>query len=126
MAKSFEVRGFDKLMQNLNKEVGEIENRTAKGILTAIAHVRRDMDKTPPLIPVDTGNLRSSWTVTTSKVGTAFEARFGFTANYAIYVHEIMGRKFNRPGAGPRFFYAALRRNQSTILEIIAQEASIK
>lgn len=123
--KSFQIRGFDKLMKQLNTEVAGIQDRTAKGILKAVAHVRTDMDKTPPLIPIDSGNLRRSWTVVTYNVSDAFVARFGFTANYAIPVHEVMGRSFKRPGAGPRFFYAAIRRNQQKILDIIAEEAAI-
>ena len=44
----------------------------------------------------------------------------GFSANYAITVHENMEGKFKRPGAGPKFFESALARNHLNILKIIA------
>jgi len=38
----------------------------------------------------------------------------------------MVGANFQRPGAGAKFFEAALKRNQGKILEIIRQEARIK
>lgn len=45
----------------------------------------------------------------------------GFTAAYAIPVHEDMTAKFKRPGSGPKFFEAALKRNYSKFLQILAK-----
>ena len=61
----------------------------------------------------------------------------GFSANYAVFVHENLDADFarpkkvggklknRRPGAGARFFSAALDRNHHEILRIIAQHAKI-
>lgn len=46
----------------------------------------------------------------------------GFTANYALYVHENMEASFRRPGAGPKFLEDALRRNAREVLQIIAKD----
>jgi hypothetical protein len=43
----------------------------------------------------------------------------GFTANYAIFVHENMDAVFKRPGSGPKFLEKALERNQIKILKTI-------
>jgi hypothetical protein len=54
----------------------------------------------------------------------------GFSANYAIYVHENVGAKFHytdiktkkthgRPGAGAKFFEAAWERNKKQVLILI-------
>lgn len=54
---------------------------------------------------------------------------FGFSANYAVFVHEMVeGGKpinWNRPGSGPKFFQAALTRESGEILSILRQEARI-
>jgi len=50
----------------------------------------------------------------------------GFSANYAMFVHENVGANFKRPGSGAKFFEAALKRNKGKILEIIRSNAQIK
>ena len=88
------------------------------------------MEKTPPLIPLDTGNLRASWFTTTFRKFKNLGLILGFNANYAVFVHEMVdkgkGINWKRPGSGPKFFEAALNRNHKQILQIIAKNASIK
>lgn len=61
------IEGFDKVMANLNKELEGIKNRSVEGLIMAAAFVRRDTEKTPPITPVDLGNLRASWFVVSAK-----------------------------------------------------------
>lgn len=124
------ITGVDRVIHNLNREIKKIEGANLRGLIRAAALVREDMDKTQPLIPVDTGNLRASWTVRPIKQGEVAAVECGFTANYALFVHEMMGTRgqtinWSRPGSGPKFFQAALFRNRDRILEIIRQEAEI-
>ena len=58
--------GIENVMKNLNKEMGKLKVRSSKGLLKAAILIRRDMDKTPPLIPVDISNLRASWYIVTA------------------------------------------------------------
>lgn len=60
------IKGLDKVMRNLNKEIMKIKGATLKGMLRGAAIIRKSMDNTPPLIPVDTGAMRSSWFIVTS------------------------------------------------------------
>ena len=118
--------GFDQVVKNLNKAIQEIEGRSMKGLIRAVAFIRYDMDHTQPLIPVgETGNLRSSWISEAIYVKGKPAVICGFGANYAVYVHENIGANFQRPGAGAMFFSAALNRNHKRILEIIREEAKI-
>lgn len=55
------VRGINTIMKRLNVKAKEIEFKTTKGMVKVGSLVRRDMEESPPLIPVDTGNLRASW-----------------------------------------------------------------
>lgn len=121
----FKIQGFDRVAKNLRKEASKIDNASLKGLILATAFIRRDMDKTPPLIPVDTGNLRDSYRTFPSKQKR--NVVFGFTANYAAKVHfSSLERNWRRPGSGPLFFSAALTRNRSKILSIIAENAKIR
>jgi hypothetical protein len=54
------LEGTDEVLKNLNSAIKRIKKRSMKGLLKATILIRRDMDKTPPLIPVDLGNLRAS------------------------------------------------------------------
>ncbi len=124
--KKFKIKGMKKLMENLNNEIQAIEGRSMKGLIEGVRIIRYDMGKTPPLVPVDTRNLDSSFFTSPIRKGKNPVLQFGFSANYAAFVHEMSGRKFQRPGAGPRFLYAAIERNKDNVLEAIRKNAEIK
>lgn len=161
------VKGFDIVMSNLNKAIMNIEGGTLKGLLLAAALIRRETERTPPLTPVDTGNLRASWFVVSSQKQRIGKARvssdvhgkliqtgkfkgkkkaemaanhtstiqqakailhsrkedivvmMGYTANYALFVHESVDKQFHREGSGPKWFETAIKNNSSSILNII-------
>lgn len=155
------IKGIDKVLSNLNKEIQAIQERSLKGLIIAGAEVLNDVDKTSPLIPVDLGNLRSSRFLV-SKIGTqnaspsfkndrgdaaqlsydhaqaVADARsaisgirmpvviLGYSANYSIPVHEREDVKnWSRPGSGPKFLEASLKRNKAKILQTIKDNAKI-
>lgn len=134
------IKGMDIVLNNLNKEILKIRGRSMKALIIAAAYVRADMDKTEPLIPVDTGTMRNNWTTSPahSIAGKIVGLRIGFGAlNYAAYVHEryeggkwgegTVGKiNWTRPGSGPKFFQAALYRNTGVILDIIREEVKIR
>lgn len=161
MAKIRNLKGLDKVLFNLNKEISKIEERSLKGLIRGGIIVIRGTEDTPPKIPVDEGNLRASRFLTTSKgdipegaspqfkgenaselnsghsetiaqsKSKAKEAGMpgvvlGFSANYAMPVHENVGVTFQRPGSGAKFFEASLKRNAKKILQVIGEEARIK
>lgn len=107
-----------------------MEGRTMKGLIECAAFIQYDMDKTPPIVPVKTRNLQSSWFVTRFHTANKEPGlMMGFSANYAWYVHEMIGesKKINwsRPGSGPKFFEAALKRNRDKLLSIIQSNAKV-
>jgi len=125
------LQGMSTVMANLNKEILKIEGRSMKGLIESAIIIRRDMEKTPPLIPIDTGNLRASWFTSPIKVPGRIGLLIGFNANYAVFVHEMIdkeGKKinWNRPGSGPKFFEASLTRNEKLILQTIRDNAYIR
>lgn len=144
------LRGLNRVVANLNQEIRAIEGRTLRGLLIAVAHVRAEMDSVMPMIPIGptagqvadlkkqgiyreqgTGNLRASWFAYPVNLPAGPAVICGFSANYAVYVHELLETKsgkvnWSRPGSGPKFFQSALRRNQDKILQIIWENAKVK
>ena len=136
------VKGMDIVLSNLNKEIKAIEGRSMKGLIRGAIIIHMDMKKTPPLIPIDTGNLRSSWFTSTFREGVKFGLTIGFSANYALFVHEMIGPA--KPGwrygpgkgkkrwyipkanAGPKFLESSLKRNKDLVLKEIVDNATIK
>lgn len=116
------VKGVDVVVDNLNRVVLELEAKGTAGIIKFADFLFHQMDSVPPMIPVDTGELRSSWFVDVESDGSVM---MGFSVPYAGYVHESVGRRFQRPGAGAKFFDAALKRNRRKLMKILGQEMVI-
>lgn len=57
------------------------------------------------------------------------KAVFGFSAYYALIVHEMEADRdvrWTRPGSGSWFFWAAFTRNTHKVLEVIKQKVMIR
>ena len=71
------LKGMDIVLSNLAKEIKKIEGRSTKGLIEAAIIIRKDMDFSAPMIPIDTGNLRASWFVTSGvKIEKGGQASF--------------------------------------------------
>jgi hypothetical protein len=142
MAETAGFIGIENVMKNLNKEMQKIKGRTVRGLIEAQIDVHRDMETKSPKIPVDTANLRHSYfaVANTGKVAgqppsdVSAKARaerdpilmLGFSANYALFVHENLEANFKRKGAGPKYFETHLQNNQDNILRKVQKHAYIK
>jgi hypothetical protein len=169
MAWSSQVQGLDEVIRNLNIEIAKIKGATKQGLIKSFALIRYNTEHTPPLTPVDLGNLRASWfvvTATSVPVGRGTE-QFkglkaaemlsdhastiqecqeiaksdaikkiivigGYSANYAVYVHEMLGTEsgkeimWSRPGSGAKWLEWAFTRCSGDILVIIAENARVR
>ena len=127
------LQGGRNLIFNISRKKLNYERKFLGGAILAAALIRRDMDMTPPVIPVDTGNLRATWFTVTSLMGSgpvpaeaAAMARgrtllvMGFSAAYALQVHERKWKTGKRPGSGPKFLEASVKRNKDRAIKIIA------
>ena len=144
MKRGANIKGFNKVMNNLNAEIKAIKGRSLGGLIDGAIIIRNDMDKTPPLIPVDTNNLRASWYTTPLKSLRKIGLIIGFSANYAAFVHEMVDADFTstrtrygpgpnrkriytpRTGAGAKFFEASVKRNKEAVLQVIRDSVNIK
>jgi len=84
MARS--VDGISNVLSNLNKEIGNIQGRSRGGLLAAGLKVIRLAKER---VPVEYGPLKASGYARPVKDG----ADVGFSADYAVYVHENMEQK---------------------------------
>jgi hypothetical protein len=173
------VSGLEAVMAKLNAEILNIENASMRGMIKAAAYIRNETEKTPPVTPVDLGNLRASWFVVTAKsvpvgkgsqfkgdragifssehAATVAEGRglmtaysigkvktlmMGYSANYALWVHEMVGmnpqagfrygpgpgkkRRYKpRSGSGPKWFETCIKKNSAKIVQIIRDNSII-
>ncbi len=80
--------GLAKCLANLALTQKRFEKLGRKGLLDWCNEVMRESQK--KYCPVDTGTLRRSGRVQVMKISlTEFHVRLSYTANYAIYVHEV-------------------------------------
>lgn len=125
------ITGFEQLIQNLNVEILAIEGHSRKGLIECVKFIQRDCEATEPLLPVDKGNLRSSWQVHMINEGSVgarrFGVRFGYSSNYAMWVHEMIGAvNWTRPGSGAKWLEKSINRNHNELIQIIAAETIVK
>lgn len=70
-----------KLTKQATKHIGGLQ----RGLMRAGLALQRESMK---IVPVMTGNLRASAFTRPTGSGTKFEVQVGYTAKYALYVHE--------------------------------------
>ena len=82
------LKGFEKVMAELNVQINAIENRSMAGEIKAVAFIRTETEATPPLTPVDYGNLRASWFTVTAKRKVAGKGEGAFKGPQAGTIAE--------------------------------------
>jgi hypothetical protein len=116
------VVGIERVVKNLNREIRRIRGRTKTGLWLAAQYVKgASLVKTP----VDTGHLRQSAYVTAFDSSAGPGAEIGYTAAYAVYVHEI-DKNYRAPGTSWKFLERALMESRKAILEIIARTSKVR
>ena len=126
--KTVHITGIETVMKNLNKEALKISGKTMGGLIRGGILVKNSMMKDPPTVPLEFGNLRSSYFTQPFPSKNAPVLLMGFTANYATIVHErvegapwgtgVVGDvKWRDPGSGPKFLESALKRKETEILQ---------
>jgi hypothetical protein len=96
--KGFTWEGAHKksLMEELNLQISQVKGGTLKGLIMAAAHIRRQTEAQSPLTPVDTGNLRASWFVTSASGVSAGRGNPKFkgpkTAKMGLEHPEVIAR----------------------------------
>lgn len=131
------VEGLDEAIDGINREIGKIENLANEGLWEAGLKLMRQM-QIRLKDSVVTGNLRASGYVRNATSfdrpeGSALDAsknaadptdkvpdlgvELGFTANYALFVHE------NMAGRSPKFAEAVITENVNEVIDIVRKRS---
>lgn len=116
------VEGLSDCLRNLNSEIKGIEKRSMGGILAGASLIIREAKKTTNT-PRDLGNLVNSAYFRKAQGGGHF-AEMGFTANYALYVHEDLEAHHKKGRA--KFLEIPMNEKKEEAFELIRRAAEIK
>lgn len=121
---------LDEVLNKLNKEIQGIKGNTRRGAFKAAKHLEvRAVD----LAPKEYSTLANSSFSKPSARG----ALVGFTAEYALFVHENMEQKLKGsprpsglgvywgPDGQPKFLETPMKEDRKIILEIMRKEARV-
>jgi len=127
------VRGFDEVMRNLNEQINGIKDRSMAGLLEVGLKIEARSNQR---VPREYGNLAAS-SYTRKAQDEAIAVEIGYTAEYALYVHEDLEMSLKgepRPSGlgvywGPngenKFLEKTIRENTDLIVKIIKKRAEL-
>lgn len=119
------------VFRRLSQEIEKIKGATIGGLLAGGLIIQRQAQK---WVPVEYGKLRAS-AFTRRAAHDPAAVEVGFSASYAIYVHENVEAKLRGqprpsglgrywgPDGRPRFLSAAATEKREEVLEAIAKRA---
>ena len=119
MAGMAQVIGTKSVVRNLKRRGVIVGKGTATGLKQAGLFLQRESQL---VVPVQLGNLKNSAYTRARGQGFTTVVRVGYTAGYAIYVHEDMNARHN-PGQTAKFLQRPAREKRSEILRLIAMKA---
>jgi len=114
------ITGTATVLANLNKEVLGIKRRTRSKMIMIGLKVQGDSMR---ITPVDTGNLVGSAYMVVIKSSQGHGVEIGYTANYALFVHEI-NKRYKK--GHYKFLKTALFKNEAWILATLRKSAQLK
>lgn len=120
MARIVQVVGAERVIANLKKRRARMAAGVSRGLRLAGLHLQAESQKQ---VPVDTGNLKAS--AFTRGIGAGYQTKVivGYTADYALYVHEakmvLQGKPRPNDGVGgkPSLYWDPQGRAKSKFLE---------
>ena len=127
------IYGTEQVKAALNLKIKQMKAAGMGGLLALAAHIREDMSKTYPKVPMDTGALQAAFKIIPESTVRLHKVRIGWpdshiertnprtgrtemVPNYAVFVHEMTTPPYGDinwtlPGSGPKFFEAAIKRS---------------
>lgn len=126
-------RDIKVVLDNLNHTIENIKGETIGGLLAGGLIVQREAQKN---VPVEYGNLRGS-AYTRRAMDNSLAVEIGFSANYALFVHEQLEVKhageprpsglgtFWGPHGEPKYLEHALTTKHTEIIDAIVKRAKV-
>lgn len=110
------LEGLDNVLKNLKREKKSMGDRVELGLKAAGLFLQRESQK---VVPVEDGNLKASAFTRATGKGYDTQVSVGYTAAYALYVHEAVGMVLKgqpRP-SGKGNYWDPAGRGQAKFLE---------
>jgi hypothetical protein len=127
------IKGVDKVLRNLNSEIGKIKTKSIAGLMAGGLIVQAGAQKR---VPVEYGNLRGS-AYTRRAQNNPMAVEVGFGAEYALFVHENMEMKWQGkprrsklgvywgPAGESQFLLKAVRDSRDRVIDIIKKHSEV-
>lgn len=128
------LHGVKEAIRHTEKIVGEIKAVKIVRALKSAAYIIRTESAT--MTPIDTSTLINSQYDTIMRSGNRLTARIGYSANYALYVHNASGKlkgmprrngngNYWSPHGEPAFLDKAAEKTRGMVNEIIKKEMKL-
>jgi hypothetical protein len=118
------VKGISQARKNLNSLVGDIQGRKAVRAIQSALIIGGS--QAALYTPIDTSTLINSQYRDIEVNGTRVTGRVGYSANYAIYVHDPdVPQTFRRATAKKEFLSKGFEDTKRQIDAVIAKEMSL-
>lgn len=129
------INGLNQVITNIRKVGIRVDATIPAGLFAAGEFLKTESQK---LVPVEYGELRDSAFVVARRRGFYNEVTVGYSAPYAIYVHENMQMKLKGkprpsgkgnywdPNGRPKFLEEPSRRLQKELFALVANKVEIQ
>lgn len=118
------VRGIQQAKRNLDALIGDIQGRKAVRALQSALII--GSSQAALFTPIDTSTLLNSQYRELSVNGARLTGRVGYSANYAVYVHDPnIPQNFRRATAQKEFLAKGFEDSREAITAVIAKEMAI-
>lgn len=118
------VKGIQECKDNLDAVIDDVAKR--KAVRAVNIAILIGGTRAAYYTPIDTSFLLNSQYREVSVKGTLVTGRVGYSANYAVYVHDPnIPMKFKRPSAKKEFLYKGFEDEMTTIDAKIKEEMAL-
>lgn len=129
-----DAHGLAAVLKNLNREIGDIEGKTTAGLIAGGLMIQGEAQRR---VPREYGNLVGSAYTRKAQVD-AIAVEVGFTAEYAVWVHENREAKLKGeprpsglgvywgPSGEPGFLANAVRAKAKAVVDMVRAYARVK
>ena len=114
------ISGVKVAMKGVEKVADKIQEATFKGLHQGAALMFRDSQEH---VPYDLGNLSGSGYIRRTRVRGKPTVEIGYTANYALEVHEAVDRNWKKPGATAKFLENAFKEHGDEAVRLARRAA---
>jgi len=118
------VKGISQAKSNLDKFIGTVQGKKAARAIQSAMLI--GSTQAALYTPIDTSTLLNSQFRELSVNGTMITGRVGYTANYAVYVHDPnVPQTFRRSTAQKEFLTKGFEDTREAISAVIRKEMSL-